>query len=834
PDKAQDQGYIKISMTGYNFYPKNNGAQTPGTEPPADSAAQFNTTALIGLSSGTVLSDEAQALEDLAAQGVIAFDGEGGILFRPGNFSEDQRFDIFKAAIARDPGTADAPSGLLVRMGLSARDQARIDMLANGDGHLDMHDVTILEVQRDRDRELGGTFRFLDAPADTTPTVRQAQAGSPTTLLNFRQSADSGFDIRVGDPVPPLVPGSASPRIEGTVYEDLNGNQRFDGFDRPIPGAQVFKDENANGIYDTGEVAVQTDENGRYAFENNRAGGAYTLAAEDAGLIAQDVTHQRFEGQSGIPSAAVGFGDYADEARNNIYGLDLSSLKTTAPVEDGSGNITSQTGAMTGVGSTIFLLTDSKGIAADRYLEARGIESDVERALGEKENYGLQAAYALAAGAPDATIEVRDIGQASTGDGGTIESGEQFVGAKLDAVLEYAEAHPDEPLILLLDPIKRQSIWDRLFTDDTLREEIGKLDNLTVILPIVGKKRILEITGARLQTPNLITVTTHKAPGSFQVHGRRSNPTSFDPRGVSLVDPSGPKTITRKDINGNEIEGAKEEGISHQLVSGALVAAVVADMQQYARMTHGSLLRADEVASVLHRSGQFNLRTRRSRAATPGHYRTLDIPQAVTAMDTLVASRHMVVAETPPPPQEPADVVLGRDALRVDFMSQARREPQPEDPAGERVPTGGAVADELGTLLDDVITGAYGEDPQGEEHPSLDSFMFELVTLGVGLYANDAEISPHGAVAVLLGSAAAAWAAAPGLSARQANLTTDTSDVADVLSSPTVSFDEEARILAVDHEALTAEQKPFVREVIERAANLSQEEKSDLFDELGV
>ncbi|WP_299507798.1 glycerophosphodiester phosphodiesterase family protein [uncultured Roseobacter sp.] len=25
PDKAQDQGYIKISMTGYNFYPKNNG-----------------------------------------------------------------------------------------------------------------------------------------------------------------------------------------------------------------------------------------------------------------------------------------------------------------------------------------------------------------------------------------------------------------------------------------------------------------------------------------------------------------------------------------------------------------------------------------------------------------------------------------------------------------------------------------------------------------------------------------------------------------------------------------------------------------------------------------
>lgn len=72
----------------------------------------------------------------------------------------------------------------------------------------------------------------------------------------------------------PLTMLSAT--IQGTVYDDLDGNGVQDVGDPGLAGVTVYLDQNANGTLDVGESSMQTSEGGGYQFAG-LAPGNYTV-----------------------------------------------------------------------------------------------------------------------------------------------------------------------------------------------------------------------------------------------------------------------------------------------------------------------------------------------------------------------------------------------------------------------------------------------------------------------------------------------------------------------------------------------------------------------------
>ncbi len=74
--------------------------------------------------------------------------------------------------------------------------------------------------------------------------------------------------------------------ITGTVYFDQNFNGTRDPNDTGLAGRAVFIDANNNGVYDTGELQVYSDANGKYVF-SDMAPGTYHIVQ----VVVPGLTH---------------------------------------------------------------------------------------------------------------------------------------------------------------------------------------------------------------------------------------------------------------------------------------------------------------------------------------------------------------------------------------------------------------------------------------------------------------------------------------------------------------------------------------------------------------
>ncbi len=68
-------------------------------------------------------------------------------------------------------------------------------------------------------------------------------------------------------------------RIAGSVWDDADGDGRFDRHEEGLRGVRVYLDDNDNGVLDDGERATNSVARGRYSFDGLSA-GTYNVRQE--------------------------------------------------------------------------------------------------------------------------------------------------------------------------------------------------------------------------------------------------------------------------------------------------------------------------------------------------------------------------------------------------------------------------------------------------------------------------------------------------------------------------------------------------------------------------
>ena len=85
-------------------------------------------------------------------------------------------------------------------------------------------------------------------------------------------------------PLPPL-PAPPAGRIEGSHFDDLNGNGLWDPGEPGLPGITTFLDLNSNGRLDPGEPSTVSDANGNFRFSNLPPGTYHVTALLPPGRV---------------------------------------------------------------------------------------------------------------------------------------------------------------------------------------------------------------------------------------------------------------------------------------------------------------------------------------------------------------------------------------------------------------------------------------------------------------------------------------------------------------------------------------------------------------------
>jgi hypothetical protein len=121
------------------------------------------------------------------------------------------------------------------------------------------------------------------------------------------------FVTEAFDLPPELVPSPGIILVQGTVFDDTDGNGIQEGAERGVPGWTVFLDANDNGTPDATERSTVTGQAGSYTFRNVDPGMTVAL------VVASDF-FQTFPANNATQSAAGVEGDY-------ITGLDFGIAK---------------------------------------------------------------------------------------------------------------------------------------------------------------------------------------------------------------------------------------------------------------------------------------------------------------------------------------------------------------------------------------------------------------------------------------------------------------------------------------------------------------------------
>jgi VCBS repeat-containing protein len=139
-----------------------------------------------------------------------------------------------------------------------------------------------------------GNFRFVGVTPGTARLYELAQAGLLPTVggLFPRDGALEYQQVTVAAGVTSRASfGNLSPQvgtIQGTVWNDSNGDGVRGAAESPLAGESVFVDLNNNGAIDSGEPTRVTDANGEYAFTNIHTGSYRLSDVRPAGYINAD------------------------------------------------------------------------------------------------------------------------------------------------------------------------------------------------------------------------------------------------------------------------------------------------------------------------------------------------------------------------------------------------------------------------------------------------------------------------------------------------------------------------------------------------------------------
>ena len=130
--------------------------------------------------------------------------------------------------------------------------------------------------------------------------------------------------------------------IQGTVYDDTNGNATRNTGENGVTGVTVFIDANGNGVYDTGEVTATTDITGAYSF------GGLPAATYKIRMSAPSTGYQ-----TSTPLANLTTTSGAVMTGNDIGLFTYGTISGTVFVDDnGNGNM--DTGEIGAIGARVY------------------------------------------------------------------------------------------------------------------------------------------------------------------------------------------------------------------------------------------------------------------------------------------------------------------------------------------------------------------------------------------------------------------------------------------------------------------------------------------------
>jgi subtilase family serine protease len=158
--------------------------------------------------------------------------------------------------------------------------------------YLDMNDNGVLD-SGEYSMTVGssGTYTFGDLPAGTYHIREVVPSGyqltNPTsgvyniTVTNGQKVTGENWGNRK------IALGSLS----GYIYQDKNGDKKYDSGDTAMAGVKIFIDSNKNGKLDTGEYATTTNSSGYFTFGNLPAGSYQFVEIIPSGYHTTNVTN---------------------------------------------------------------------------------------------------------------------------------------------------------------------------------------------------------------------------------------------------------------------------------------------------------------------------------------------------------------------------------------------------------------------------------------------------------------------------------------------------------------------------------------------------------------
>lgn len=142
---------------------------------------------------------------------------------------------------------------------------------ANANGSLDAGEVTAAS-------DANGNFTFTGVAAGSINVREVTPAGwtqvLPGASANFQSTVavtpgGTFNNINFGNR---LTAAATTGSLNGTKFNDLDGDGTWDTGEPGLPGVTIFLDANANNSFDSGETSVVTDATGSFAFTGLAAG----------------------------------------------------------------------------------------------------------------------------------------------------------------------------------------------------------------------------------------------------------------------------------------------------------------------------------------------------------------------------------------------------------------------------------------------------------------------------------------------------------------------------------------------------------------------------------
>ena len=142
--------------------------------------------------------------------------------------------------------------------------------------------------------------------------------------------------------------------IDGTVFNDANGNGTLDSGEQGVAGRTVFLDVDGTGVPDSNNPSTTTDANGNYTFSGLTA-GTYTVREALPSGVTLSTAIQTVTVAADQTASSVDFGEtVAPGSTGSIYGTVFNDVNLNGKLDAGEQGL---------AGRTVFLNLDGTGVA---------------------------------------------------------------------------------------------------------------------------------------------------------------------------------------------------------------------------------------------------------------------------------------------------------------------------------------------------------------------------------------------------------------------------------------------------------------------------------------